>query len=228
MIPIINIHESNAVRPHGAAWAIDFISPSGRRFTEYVGGRAGKIENGVFSVEPFVLKPTGGFSGAIRTSTVIGGTKIEAEVNSVEAVSHSESAVIKKGFFTVESATDRHRTFRVKTSARSGKTIIGLMTGSNNLKDYTWFGFVNGSKIGFWRQPNLGFGVPADMPIPQDQVLECWAAITSDVDSAGLRFAREYQNCSRCGKVLTTPESLNRGRGAECDGLMYGESRRHN
>jgi hypothetical protein len=227
MIAVINITEANAVRKHGNAWAVDFVSPSGRRSTEYVGGSVGKVEDNVFFVEPFVAASYKGFGSALRNCEVIGGEKIPAEMPEQQESfgSVANTSTIKKGFFTVEAEGVRHRTFRVKTS-RNGKSAIGLMTGSNNLKDYTWFGYLNGSDIRFWTTPSVAFGVPATLPISNDEVRECWAAIVGDTDAAGLRFAREYQNCSRCGKVLTTPESLDRGIGPECAAVRYGASRR--
>jgi hypothetical protein len=225
MIPVIDITDTSKVRTRGAAWAIDFENRRGVQ-TEFVGGSVGEVRDGKFFVKDFVLANRGGFGGAVRAGMKpTCGNLIVAETP-VEATPVVNAAVIKKGFFTVESATDsRHRTFRIKTSPRTQKTVIGLMTGSNNLKDYTWFGYINGSDIRFWRTAYVGSGwerVEGTLPISQDEIRECFAAITNNTEAAGLRFAREYQNCSRCGIVLTTPESLDRGLGPECVKIRYG------
>ena len=144
--------------------------------------------------------------------TLRGGTILPREVIAPAApVSQGlglQPAIIRKGFFTVEKGDGTHRTFRIKTSPRSGKTVIGVMTGSSNLA-YEWFAYVSGGELRFFGR-NV-FNV--------DEMRANFDTIKGDPTTAGLRYARESMNCMRCNKLLTTPTSLNIGLGPVCDKL---------
>jgi uncharacterized protein DUF6011 len=218
------------VPTRGNAYELNFKDARGENKRVFVGKGAAVVEKGVFWVKNFILAPNQtGLRQALDYGWIptIGAMKtIDKTVTTIAPQTATVEAIIKKGFFTVEREGERHRTFRVKTS-RNNKTVIGLMVGRNNLKDYAWFGTIEGNTIRFWKNANMGFDMPpVQLPIEQDEINACFAAITSDTEEAGLRFAREYKNCSRCGKVLTTPESLDRGLGAECAGMRYGAAKK--
>ena len=64
--------------------------------------------------------------------------------------------VIHNGLYTIQNRrTGEHRTFRISTQKSDakfapGQRVIGLLTGSNNMFDYTGFGFVSDSGIAVW------------------------------------------------------------------------------
>lgn len=227
MIPVIDLKNGATVDMQGRAWKINFVGKTNRDAV-YVGGSVGKIENGKFWVKEFVVAPNTNLERARRANwlptcgTFIAPTPIETQaIEATPRTPETRPAVIHKGFFTVESPIDsRHRTFRIKTG-RNGKTVIGLLTGSNNLSDYTWFGFINGEHIKFWQNAYFGYGNPVNLQVDKRELQECFGAITGNTSEAGLRFSREHGICSRCGKLLTHPESLDIGLGPECSGLGY-------
>ena len=111
-----------------------------------------------------------------------------------------------------------HRTFRFKKqsvddSFAPDRIILQLLTGSDNENDYQGIGFLNGSSIQVWRKyvgsqnektaEILGqvlFGFIGRYPL---EVLERFEVITSG-------------NCFKCGKTLTTPDSVESGIGPIC------------
>lgn len=210
----------------GKAWIFEFNTPNGARRV-FVPVSQSKIERGILWVADWLLQPhRDGIAHMVNNGyTCREGVTLKVEAEAIpEAIVLSEvqPAVIKKGFFTVEAEGEKHRTFRVKTSAKSGKTIIGLMVGSNNLTSYLWFGYVNGSKIQFWGKPNMGWGQESrELPITQGTANACWEAILGNPNEAGLRFANESKQCARCGRVLTNPESIENGIGPECINMGF-------
>lgn len=232
MIPAIILNNTLETSASGKAYHLRFKTGSGRTISVWLPVSQTKVESGFLWVAEWLMKA--GKDGIpqmqARNYESLDGKLIlpEIEMPVTMADSVAVGGAIHKGFFTVQSPLDaKHRTFRVKTSAKSGKTVIGILTGSNNLSDYTWFGYLVGTEVRFWKNPRYGyetFGVT--MPIGNAEVLECVAAILNDANGAGLRFATEYKNCSRCGKVLTVPESIEIGMGPECSGLGYASKKK--
>ena len=125
-----------------------------------------------------------------------------------------EEPIIKKGFFTVVNEDGSHRTFRIKTSPRGRKaTVIGMLTGSNNVSDYTYFAYVNGGSLRFFFANRFN----------QTAMQGYWEVIKGDPTAAGRRYALESTRCCRCNAPLTTPESINnpRGLGPVCDQMPH-------
>lgn len=210
------------------AYIVDFENPHGKPVRVWIPLSQSRIENGILLVAEWLLEPRREGIGSMLKAgykCLVGqAIKVEEAPSVAPAFDRPafKSAVINKGFFTVEEEGEKHRTFRFKTNAK-GQTIIGLMIGQNNITDYAWFGFVDGETIRFWKNARSGWPqVTVTLPISHEAINECFEAIKGNVEGAGLRYATYYKHCSRCNKVLTTPESLERGLGAECAGLKYG------
>lgn len=115
------------------------------------------------------------------------------------------------GIYTIESPASGlpHRTFRLKTQAANddfapGKQVIGYLSGSDNERDYTSFGFVDRNALGYfvrvWKAHRENNTVLRDA----EQLL-----LHSDA-----YLSEAY--CFRCGRRLTVPASVNQGLGPEC------------
>jgi hypothetical protein len=114
--------------------------------------------------------------------------------------------------------TDKRYTYKVKAKRVDGKIqscyTIKVMTGSDNVKDYTTLGYIPsvgrqnirkfpGQKIGFDDVRSQGFSwlwnqLHSDKPLPS--TVQIW----------------HEGSCSYCGRKLTVPESVSRGVGPEC------------
>lgn len=224
MLPILILNDTLELTPSGKAYVVNFENfRNGKLLRTWIPVAHSKIDEGSLWIDEWLLEPQrDGICALIRaghkclSGTVIIKDKIESVWSSKSVF---QPAVITKGFFTVQGANEKHRTFRFKTS-KTGRTLIGLMTGSNNIKDYTWFGFVDGDKIRFWKIPRY-HQMASTLPISQEAIYEYFNAILGNIEESGKRYATYYKNCSRCGAVLTTPESLAAGRGPECRSIGY-------
>lgn len=214
------------VTPSGKAYKVAFQRPNGSIVPAWVPVSQSKIDAGMLWVADWLLEPRREGIGSLMAAghKCLVGTIIPDTIEPLDTPKHVlEPAVIYKGYFTVEVEGEKHRTFKFKTNSK-GQTIIGLLTGASNTTDYTWFAFVDGTILRYWKQPRFG-GLPTTLPISREVANECLAAILGNVELAGLRYATVYSNCSRCGKVLTTPESLAIGLGPICDGIRYGRGK---
>ena len=114
------------------------------------------------------------------------------------------------GTYTVET-DDGHRTFKVRVQPSdaeyaAGKTVISLLTGPDNEGDYTDFGFLRDGRLTPFRSFRVG----------HEQLLEAATAFLRNPDDALVS-----KSCGRCGRTLTTPESIERGFGPECSKLGF-------
>jgi hypothetical protein len=117
--------------------------------------------------------------------------------------------------------TGDHRTFRIRTvrdqdSSLCGRRILYLLVGSNNESPGDWAGFAFVDEFGrcnVWRrykadgQPSLHQKFAHMIEAP-----EHWAA-------KGVGYAVSLR-CRRCGKLLTRPDSIRDGLGADCRKMM--------
>lgn len=112
----------------------------------------------------------------------------------------------------VNPQTGNHRTIRIKTQDEDakfapGRRIISLLTGSNNERDYTGFGFVNADgTIDVWRKKQDGvFPKLADMIVRHEFYAE----------NHGIEYVVEGR-CRICNRLLTDEQSIAEGIGPTC------------
>lgn len=138
------------------------------------------------------------------------------------------------GTFTVLSPSGEHRTFRVSNGADDMPRIVSVLTGPENTSAYTGFGFVTRSGkngpfcINLWRKKSTAtgrrwFAPKAYERLPDDSQWGVLAATLLDLalgDGSRLRAAgftvMAQIACRRCGRALTTPESIESGIGPIC------------
>lgn len=116
--------------------------------------------------------------------------------------------------------TGDHRTFQLRRQPTDadfapGKTVLSLLTGSDNTSDYTGFAFVSEKNgVSVWRSKrtsahfryyaNMVAGFLFDENAEQLQVQDRVYSIHAE------------RRCAVCGRTLTTPESTELGIGPIC------------
>jgi len=122
---------------------------------------------------------------------------------------------IFNGVYTITSPKGGHRTFSIKTVKNGklkGSRIVSMLTGSDNTRDYTSFGFVKENVILVWSK----FGTDSDWS-KFGKIL--WSMSTENEASEYYRLGYRIlceKKCIRCNRKLTHPESILSGIGPEC------------
>ena len=120
-----------------------------------------------------------------------------------------------KSTFTVHNPSTGNRfTFKVtKGKQETAPHFVKVMTGSDNESSYTYLGCIfNNQNYSHGRKSPISFDAPS---------AKAFAFIWKNIDSlpAALEFLHAGK-CCRCGRKLTTPESIARGYGSECASKM--------
>lgn len=115
---------------------------------------------------------------------------------------------VRPGTYTMTYPAGHSRTFKVRVQSSDdafapGEAIISVLSGPDNTRDFTSFGFVRGNHLVAWkkfraRQESAG-------------LLDDAQAFLADPSQA-----RAALTCIRCHRLLTTPESIEAGLGPEC------------
>jgi len=120
-----------------------------------------------------------------------------------------------KAILTIKSEkSGKHFTYLVETSDPGDIIFVKVLTGPDNLRDYTYIGYsyvhkaADGSMIGPLRFGSRG------QPDHPASVAWMWAA-ERGFDHNGLTV-QHIGRCAACGRPLTTPDSLTLGIGPEC------------
>ncbi|MFW5871475.1 MAG: DUF6011 domain-containing protein [bacterium] len=130
-----------------------------------------------------------------------------------------------KAIFTVYNDKGEHYTYRVKKSDEKGtwgvKWFVQLLTGSNNIEHYTYVGVLepNSGTVRMTKNskylPNNKSVKVVNWALGKIVWPERWDKLPE-----GYGIIHEGR-CGRCGRVLTTPESIKIGIGPECIKKMY-------
>jgi hypothetical protein len=129
--------------------------------------------------------------------------------------------VIHNGTYTIASPKGGWRTFKISTQKADAKfapneRIISLLTGADNTRDYTGFGFVKpDGQILIWRSKQTeAFQTLAKMMMQ-------FLRQGDDCQLSRMGYEIKVSRCCRrCNRKLTTPESIDAGIGPECAGKM--------
>lgn len=120
-----------------------------------------------------------------------------------------------RAIFTLTGRTTRF-TYRVdKVDGQGGRPVffVKLLTGPDNLQDYTYMGMVDATN-GFVRLTARSTYREDSLPV----VAIRWALpqlFAGHALPAGASILHEGR-CGRCGRTLTVPESITSGFGPEC------------
>lgn len=134
------------------------------------------------------------------------------------------AATLLNGTYTVESArSGEHRTFSIRTQPDDskfapGQRVIALLTGSDNERDYTPFGFVDDHRIAVWSSKRGKQGKRSSYEFFARLI---WSLATRGEESkareAGYTLLVEGR-CLICNRRLTDPTSIRTGLGPVCAG----------
>lgn len=215
--------EQHAVKGQWQFWVVkQFRAPSSgkRRSNRYEGncrlcdhhvpagdGYLGPKENGQWTVEHRE------------------GECLDEEVPEPEMADVSDySEPIWPGVYTVEDGFG-HRTFRVVAQRHDaefapGATVVEYLKGRDNDNDYAGFAFLREGKLQVWKRfkENEMVSYAAVLVAHADAVALATSrdeAITVEHDGATYSIMAA-KNCIRCGRTLSTPESVTAGIGPEC------------
>lgn len=130
-------------------------------------------------------------------------------------LAESTEPVIADGYYTVKFGNGAHRTLRILTGKQghfgAGEQIISYLSGPDNTSSYTRFGFVKGARLQVWKkfyhEDGDTLAVKAARALVEGTV---------DAGEAGRAYAMTSGNCYCCGRLLTDPESIDRGIGPDC------------
>jgi hypothetical protein len=146
-------------------------------------------------------------------SDMIGKTKTVPQTYVPQTSSQYDNPVIGKGYYTVVDDYG-HRTFRVSPNQTwcDGKTVVSVLSGSNNEWSYTGVGFVTATGITLWKK----FKENTRMA----KMLDRLVADAQGAYQMTLEMAKQHvltsTNCFVCGKLLTDPTSIEMGIGPVC------------
>jgi hypothetical protein len=133
---------------------------------------------------------------------------------------HVESPNLEiDGTITVVLTNGKHFTYRLETVRRGsleGKRIVSLLVGPDNSRSYKGFGFLNKDEredstthgmtfIHVWRKCNT-------------EAFNKHAAILCGMADEHVDKFLQSGKCLKCGRKLTTPESITAGIGPVCAG----------
>jgi hypothetical protein len=123
--------------------------------------------------------------------------------------------------FTVETPADGHRTYLVEKSPANDRFpetyFVKTLTGSDNTSDYTYMGILD-EKSGQVRLTKASFNAfnkSYRLRLVNKVLARVWADDTAPIVAAGFDVHHDGC-CGRCGRKLTTPESVVTGIGPEC------------
>lgn len=121
---------------------------------------------------------------------------------------------IHTGFYTVQLDDSLHLTLRIEDASKEWNTnayVVGVLTGTDNTSDYTNFAFLYKSgRIQMWKKFSTGYDNWKDAL--QFLVL----GDVSERAKMGKMFAVQSGRCWRCGRLLTTLDSVADGIGPVC------------
>lgn len=117
-----------------------------------------------------------------------------------------------KAIFTVSNPDGEHYTFKISHKEKT-PFFVSVLTGPDNLSDYTYLGIYHpGNKaVILTKKSKYKEGTT---PV---KVIR-WAiekVVAGEAPPEGYSIQHEGR-CCRCGRVLTTPESIEAGIGPEC------------
>lgn len=139
------------------------------------------------------------------TESVPEPVEVPAGFVKITAITGQTYVGLQPGVYTLPNTQDGHRTFRVRVQSTEdafapGKTILEYLSGPDNGKDYTGFGFLNGTRLAVWKKHQ------ENQPLLTDA-----QAFLADPSKAMLAAT-----CIRCNALLSTPDSIAALMGPAC------------
>jgi hypothetical protein len=119
---------------------------------------------------------------------------------------------IHNGTFTVTLPNHRHRTYRIHTQPETahfapGKRVLSVLVGPDNRTDYRQLAFVSDRGLSMWTRYQ---------GTKWEQYAELLVRLMFGEQIEG-HSLRESRRCRKCNRLLSTPESCEKGIGPECE-----------
>jgi len=129
-----------------------------------------------------------------------------------------------KSIFTVHNDKGVHYTYKVQKQDEKGtwgvRWFVSLLTGPNNLSDYQYIGILE-HMSGTIRLTRASCFTPDSLPVKVVNWALAKVVWPDRLDKLPPGYGIKHEGrCGRCGRVLTTPESIDQGIGPECLGKM--------
>lgn len=121
-----------------------------------------------------------------------------------------------RAVFTVDNGKGTHYTFRIGRKNEDQPLFVGLLTGPDNENSFTYLGIFKPETNEIRLTAKSRY---TDETLPVKVVRWAVKAVAANKIPEGY-FIQHAGKCCRCGRTLTTPESVNRGWGPECDKYM--------
>lgn len=124
-----------------------------------------------------------------------------------------------KATFTVENTeTKQHRTYKIRKPEPTAKYpnpswFVKVMTGTDNEKHYSYIGVLDNATGAIRLTKASKFMEGSDVLKAARWVM---GRVINQLQIPDQMDIRHSGKCGRCGRTLTTPESLDRGIGPEC------------
>lgn len=121
-----------------------------------------------------------------------------------------------KAIFTVANPQGQHYTFKIKHD-KGTPFFVSLLTGPDNYLNYTY--------LGMYIPQNKTVTLTAKSKFKEDstpvKVIRWAIKMISDNKPLPQGYSIQHEGrCCRCGRLLTTPESIKHGIGPECMKMM--------
>lgn len=119
-----------------------------------------------------------------------------------------------------------HYTFKIRKKEADENWpeafFVSLLTGPDNTSDFTYLGMLN-PKEGFVKLTKKSCAGEDSWVVKllRRTLQRVWEGNTEAMEAAGFVLHHEGK-CGRCGRSLTTPESVERGIGPECIKILGG------
>lgn len=135
----------------------------------------------------------------------------------------AEFVTAGKAIFTVEPSQEAikaglrtHYTYKVRLSKDGRVFFVSYMTGNDNENHYSYMGILRTEHRDGGVYPTAGSKVGGKaLEIVSRVLRRVFAGEGAMIENAGWKV-RHSGKCGRCGRTLTTPESLECGIGPEC------------
>lgn len=115
--------------------------------------------------------------------------------------------------FTVSNATGTHYTYKVSRPDEDKPYFVGLLTGPDNEASYTYMGLLDPNTL----QVRLTKASKYNLQSTPYRVINWALGKVAHGTPLPSGYAIQHEGkCGRCGRKLTTPESIERGIGPEC------------
>lgn len=117
--------------------------------------------------------------------------------------------------FTIANPEGKRYTYKVKESKKLKRTFVYMLTGNNNETDYTYIGMLVYNELLLTAKSKFTCD---SLPIKVfNYALEL---IKGNKEKKSGYFLEHNGHCAKCGRKLTTPESIKHGIGPFCRSKM--------